>query len=290
MTYLEVSVNNFGIPQKLAPGDFTRDDYDLPELEDILNNRDTNNLWNEYWGNIMKDNQSDCNPFALEKLELNKYYMPLFWDYFKHHMLPNISMWSSLCLGNLARFNKEYQKNLQTVSKKGRTYLLQNQTNAQIERFFGMKKEDKSCTPQVLDNFILQCWKMHQGARRQYVAALLKGLRDKTKPKTEKQDAKRMEPIFLGRSDDKKLNESLFSSKPDYLKKDGTRNLRRVQKSTPALVVIKSLRKNIYILTLSVKDRNSLPSKRIVLESQQSHLICQKNIAFANKLMMNMVP
>ena len=209
--YLEKSINEFGIPESVDLEGLKEKSEGIPEgdqvdeiIKDIGRERTS---WENYWASITKDEETDASA-GNERMPLNRYFMPQFWDYFKQYMLPTITMWSSICLGDLNRFNKEYKKHLRPVAQKGKTYLTQNLTNAQVEQFFELKKQDKSTTPLTIDEFIHRCWKDNHGLRRQYISALFKGLKDDKHKVLGAKEVQRMEMIILGKSVDKKFDDS----------------------------------------------------------------------------------
>ena len=54
-----------------------------------------------------------------------------------HIMLPTIAMWSSICLGTLDCFSKEYKKHSQPIVQ---TYFTQNLTTVEVEQFFWIEE------------------------------------------------------------------------------------------------------------------------------------------------------
>ena len=111
--YLEKSINEFGIPKSVDLEGLKEKSEGIPEgdqvdkiIKDIGRERTS---WENYWASITKDEETNASA-GDDRMPLNRYFMPLFWDYFKQYMLPTITMWSSICLGDLNHFKIPQQQ------------------------------------------------------------------------------------------------------------------------------------------------------------------------------------
>ena len=103
--------------------------------------------------------------------------MPLYFEWLKK--VSFITLWSNLCLGNLQRFNCRYYYKFSAVL--GRTIADANQTNAIVEHFFSLKKNDRFKLQLPLPKFIEKCWEDNRGLRRQFVNGIETHIRERRK-------------------------------------------------------------------------------------------------------------
>ena len=127
--------------------------------------------------------------------------MPLFWKYFRSVLLPTISMWSKLCLGDLSRYNGDYKNHLSVPRGKGKNYLMSNLTNAQMEKFFSIKKIDRTQLRLSVVDFVQKCYRDNISLKRQFILNLRQRLGNEGKCMTDA-EVKNLEKI-LRHSEDK---------------------------------------------------------------------------------------
>ena len=93
--------------------------------------------------------------------------MPKYFAFVSKDYLPSCVSWSRLLLGDLKRFNEQYiaRTALNNFNRRQRNYLRDNNTNGQVEDFFGIKKNCsfKGRRNMQLDTFIVENWKDNKG-------------------------------------------------------------------------------------------------------------------------------
>ena len=98
-----------------------------------------NNVWIKYWNKkerLMEKNDRKCG-------ELNKYFMPRYFNYVLKKYLPCCVLWSRLLLGDLRRFNCDYLPKTASsnLNPNHRNYLVDNNTLKWSSRRFLRPKE-----------------------------------------------------------------------------------------------------------------------------------------------------
>ena len=84
--------------------------------------------------------------------DLNKYFMPKYFDYIFKNYLPNYTLWSGLLLGDLQRYkNTCNAESSHQYNPFIRNSQVDSKTNAQVENFFKIKK---SSSFKEIDNYV----------------------------------------------------------------------------------------------------------------------------------------
>ena len=149
--------------------------YQGSELEDI-SPASERNVWCEYWDDFLKNINQQISSTG----ELNKYYMPEFFHYLVKNILPVISMIGHMCLGDLRHLSENYEEILDIPEATGeRNYLINNTTNATVEKFFAIQKANKAWIKIPLETFIRKHWHDLQGLQRYFWDGILKGISEK---------------------------------------------------------------------------------------------------------------
>ena len=111
--------------------------------------------------------------------DLNKYFMPKYFDYIFKNYLPNCTLWLGLLLGDLQRYkNTCNAESSHQYNPFIRNSQVDNKTNAQVENFFKIKKSSsfKGNQQLRLDTFIGENWVDNKALQREFVDGLLKGI------------------------------------------------------------------------------------------------------------------
>ena len=174
-TYLDKfshAIHEFSDPIELDI-DEDDDNDDAERLTETLSNPDEENVWITYWNERL----SEMGKNEANHGDLNKYFMPKYFAFVSKNYLPSCVLWSRLLLGDLTRFNKQYiaRTALNNFNPRQRNYLRDNNTNGQVEDFFGIKKNCsfKGRRNMRLDTFIVENWKDNKGLQRQFVDGLI---------------------------------------------------------------------------------------------------------------------
>ena len=134
----------------------------------------------EYWDHELTTMESS----KVSSGDLNKYFMPKYFDYILKNYLPSCTLWSGLLLGDLRRYNRTFStpSNLQPIPDV-RDSQVDNKTNAEVENFFKIKKNVsfKGNRQLRLDSFIGENWIDNKALQREFVDSLLKGAGKKNK-------------------------------------------------------------------------------------------------------------
>ena len=156
----------------------------VDEIE-VQNAGDTlmHNFWHKKFDNFRLEElrefelkqDTNSNNDLKNQFEINKYYMPTYFQWLKKK-LPHINIWSNLCLGDLNRYNEGYNYRLPRVL--GRSIADANRTDATVEHFFSLKKNNPCKLRLPLGDFIQKCWEDNRGLRRQFINGLEEGIRE----------------------------------------------------------------------------------------------------------------
>ena len=153
---------------------------DNEHAEEVLQEMEASSLA-KYWENeLEKVEASIAVPQKLEQLQLNRYYNPKYYDYLRNRKLPTATLWTNLCLGDLTRFNQQYECRTEAYQAAKNTSL-QNKTSGQIEGLFSTLKRNSSLLKAPLDHFINRLWENLKGLRRQFVDGLWVGAKSREK-------------------------------------------------------------------------------------------------------------
>ena len=94
-------------------------------------------------------------------------------------------MWSKLCLGDLSRYNEDYKNHLSVPRGIGKNYLMSNLTNAQMEKFFLIKKIDRTQLRLSVVDFVQKCYRDNISLKRQFILNLWQRLGNEGKSMTD---------------------------------------------------------------------------------------------------------
>ena len=180
---LQESINTFEEPP-VEPSDCSDDEENYEESseygDDDGGGGDGNDVgtqpvsrFKDYWNEKMANVQIETDYGGGGNPGLNRYFMPEIWTWL-NEKLPYISLWSNICLGDLNRFNSEYQCSYPEMTTNNIN--VSNNTNAMAETFFSLKKRNKTRLKMPLPNFIRKCWEENRGLGRQFILGLKKGL------------------------------------------------------------------------------------------------------------------
>ena len=116
--------------------------------------------------------------------ELNKYFMPKYFEYIFKNYLHNCTLWSGLLLGDMRRYNKVYDTNPSHPYKPAiRNSQVDNNTNAEVENFFKINTSSsfKGKRHLRLDTFIGENWADNKAIQQEFVDGLLQGVGKRNK-------------------------------------------------------------------------------------------------------------
>jgi sentrin-specific protease 1 len=116
--------------------------------------------------------------------DLNKYFMPKYFEYIFKNYLPNCTLWSGLLLGDVRRYNEAYgTKPNHPYNPAIRNSQVDNNTNAEVENFFKIKKNSsfKGKRHLRLDTFIGENWADNKAIQREFVDGLIQGVGKRNK-------------------------------------------------------------------------------------------------------------
>ena len=179
VTFLQNSINTFLRPQNDEEVE-TESETTTPriELENIACHRE-DNIWVEYWDNVL-DNCEQTNKISASSAEENQYHMYEFFEYLKKYILPLISMLSKMCLGDLRHLSDNYDGKVEVTDTAGaRSHLINNTTNATVEKLFAIQKSNKAETKLPLQTFLTHHWHDLQALQRQFWDGIMKGINDR---------------------------------------------------------------------------------------------------------------
>ena len=129
--------------------------------------------------------------------------------------MPFTNLWSSPCLGDLKRFIYRYNYKLPAVL--GGSIADSNQTNATVEHFFSLKKNDHLKLQQPLPHFIEKCRQDNRGLRRQFFKGVKTHIRERTmSPVIKKSSENSSTKSHMDRKDCKSI-ENEFNNDHDEL-------------------------------------------------------------------------
>ena len=91
-------------------------------------------------GESCGSNEVDSSSIQVDdnEQEANRYFMPEYLAWLRSK-LPYIALWSMLCVGDMRRYNHEYD--IQVPPSNARNFMDENTTNAYAEQFFSMKRK-----------------------------------------------------------------------------------------------------------------------------------------------------
>lgn len=111
--------------------------------------------------------------------DLNKYFMPKYFDYIFMNYLPTCILWSGLLLGDLRRHNIGYSsKFFNSIRTLIRSSQVDNNTNGEVENFFKIKKHCsfKGKRHLRVETFIGENWADNKTFQRCFADSILQGV------------------------------------------------------------------------------------------------------------------
>ncbi len=178
LTEFSEHIHNFDFHETEDISDINCPENDDEDLDDDIDTeRLTSSSIKQYWQKELADMKTNA---VVEQAghELNKYFMPKYFDYVVNNYLHTCVLWSRLLLGDLRRHNPIYNTKCSTTSStNARSYLIDNNTNGQIEDFFKIKKNTsfKGRQNLRLDTFIGENWNDNKAMQREFVNAIVSG-------------------------------------------------------------------------------------------------------------------
>ena len=174
----------------------SENDEEEKEMDDITTaHADGSSQWQGYWDEILRECEN--NLLVSKQGGPNKYHMPEFFHYLRKSMLPIIAMLSRMCLGDLSHIDEKYEALLNVPETSGaKNYLINNTTNAPVEKFFAVQKSDKSELKLPLEMFIHKHWSELQGLRRQFWDGIMHGINERRSGSIGKREEKKLKKSF----------------------------------------------------------------------------------------------
>ena len=174
----------------------SENDEEEKEMDDITTaNADGSSQWQGYWDEILRECEN--NLLVSKQGGPNKYHMPEFFHYLRKSMLAIIAMLSRMCLGDLSHIDEKYEELLNVPETSGaKNYLINNTTNALVEKFFAVQKSDKSELKFPLEMFIHKHWSELQGLQRQFWDGIMRGINESRSGSIGKREEKKLKKSF----------------------------------------------------------------------------------------------